>query len=102
MAQIRFEPEDFERFLKVQEHLEAQVDRISHETGRKFKECYYDPRGLPVTARDIAEWLGIEQSGPIASGLIRLRDNRVIDRFSNPDVVMDVLSQMNTPDWADE
>ncbi len=102
MAQIRFVPEDFERFLRVQTALEARVDRVASETGRRFMECEYDPYGLGATAGKIAEWLGIEQSAPVSSALIRLRDNRVIDRFLNPDVVMDVLSQMNRLHWVDE
>jgi LPS sulfotransferase NodH len=101
-AQIHFDPAEFTKFLKWQNNCERAVENIVGETGRTLFECNYHPSRMGANVWNILKWLGIDKSGIVESSLVRMRDNRIMDRFSNPGTVENVLSQMDRLDWMDE
>ncbi|HEY1614771.1 MAG TPA: hypothetical protein VGF97_13880 [Rhizomicrobium sp.] len=101
-ARVHFDPEKFRKFVNWQNRCEDSVEKIIHESGRTYFACDYDPAQLTATARNVASWLGIDQSVMVESSLIRLRASPIVERFSNPEAVMGALATMNKLEWAEE
>lgn len=101
-AKTVFDPEEFRRFATWQDNWDQGVEKIFKKRGTHGFICDYEPARLGEIARNVAAWLGMDTSKITDWTLVRMYDNRVIDRFSNPDAVLSTLREMGKLAWIEE
>ena len=98
---LHFEPERFGRFIEMtQRHLDGLRQRLRQRNGDTV-----EVDGSRLNQATIAELLAFltdaEDASSISCAAAPVSDQRVIDRFDNPQAVLPCLRALGHPGWAE-
>ncbi|ELS03146.1 Stf0 sulfotransferase [Xenococcus sp. PCC 7305] len=101
-AKVEFNNTQFETFLSIYEEQYKQVKQLLANSNRKFLEIEYKDLCSGKGFKQVLNFLGCSSKDNPKILTKKRNSNKIIERFTNPEVVSAYLERKNLQKWAIE